>query len=112
MIPTEILDTVKEIQEKVKIDKEQGLDENETKYRLTEEYSDFSMKYPVIFLKSLDGGLDMDQFQFMINMATKVNNKKLSQHDASVQIGEKLVNQYVKPNLDLNKVNGKAKAKH
>ena len=103
MTPEEIQTIVKEVHDKVKQDKIQGLDENETKYRLTDEYSDFSMKYPVIFLKSLDGGLDMEQFNFMINMATKVNNKKITQHDASVQIGEKLVNQYVKPTLEKKK---------
>ncbi len=99
MTPAEILETVKSIQQEVLDDKNQGLDVNNTKYRLTEKYSDFSLKYPVIFLKSLDRDLDMEQFSFMINMATKVNDSKISQHDASVTIGEKLVNQYVKPAL-------------
>jgi len=100
MTPEEILQTVNLIQQEVLDDKNQGLDENNTKYRLTEKYSDFSLQYPVIFLKSLDRDLDMEQFTFMIKMATRVNDKKISQHDASVEIGEKLVNQYVKPALD------------
>ena len=99
MNPSEILKTVTDIQLEVKNDKEMGLDENETKYRLTDKYSDFSLKYPVIFIKTLDGGLEMDQFRYMIGMASKVNDEKISQHDASVEIGEKLVNQFVKPVL-------------
>ena len=99
MTPKEILEIVEKIQEEVKKDKEIGSDENETKYRLTEKYSDFSMKYPVIFLKTLDGGLEMKQFSYMINMASNIEDDKISQHDASVQVGEKLVDQYVKPAL-------------
>ncbi len=99
MTPKEILNTVKIIQNEIKEDKENGKDTDETKYRLTEKYSDFSMKFPVIFLKTLDGGLDMEQFTYMVNMASKVEEDKITQHDASVKVGEKLVDQYVKPSL-------------
>ena len=98
MTPNQIFETVKKIDREVKEDKENELDENETKYRLTD--SDFSMKFPVIFLKTLDGGLDMKQFSYMVSMASKVDEDKISQHDASVQVGEKLVDQYVKPSLN------------
>ena len=99
MTPKEILNTVKNIQNEVKEDKENGKDTDETKYILTEKYSDFSMNYPVIFLKTLDGGLDMEQFTYMVNMASSVEEDKITQHDASVKVGEKLVDQYVKPSL-------------
>ena len=103
MLPKEILETVIAINLEVDDDAKNNLDTNETKYRLTEKYSDFSMKYPVIFLKTLEGGLDMNQFSYMIEMASNVNDEKVSKHDASVKIGEKLVNEYVKPILGNNK---------
>lgn len=71
MHPKEILETVKAIKLEVISDAEKGLDTNETKYRLTEVYSDFSLKYPVIFLKTLEGDLDMEQFSYMIEMASR-----------------------------------------
>lgn len=99
MHPREILETVKTIKSEISSDAEKGVDPNETKYRLTDAYSEFSLKYTVIFLKTLEGELDMDQFSYMIDMASKVNDDKITNHDASVEIGEKLVNQYVKPIL-------------
>ena len=43
--------------------------------------------------------LDMTQFTRMIEMAHKVHGNEMTQHDASVKVGEDLVNTYVKPQL-------------
>ena len=44
--------------------------------------------------------MDMNRLKFMLNMINKVNNNEITEHNASVQIGEKLVNEYVKPMID------------
>jgi hypothetical protein len=105
MTPKDILKIIKKIQNEVKEDKEKGYDIEETKYRLTEKYSDFSMKCPVLFLKTINEGLDMEQFTYMVNMATEVVEDKTDRYDASVKVGEKLVDQYVKPSLQKIKKN-------
>ena len=63
-------------------------------------YEDFYLKYPALFSKIIDGSLEKNQFNFMLNMMCKVKNDELSDHDASVQVGQVLVDKYVKPVLD------------
>ena len=36
----------------------------------------------------------------MINQAKDIKKNKISNHDASVKVGEKLVDKYVKPHMD------------
>ena len=103
MKPKDILDTVEKITNEMQQMKQDGVNGNDMKIKLTNQYSDFSMKYPVIFLKTIEGNLNLKQFTEMVGMATNVNNKKISQHDASVKVGEKLVKKYVKPILKKNK---------
>ena len=57
------------------------------------------MKCPAIFQKTMNEELDMQQFEYMINMARQVHTSEKTQHDASVEVGENLVNTYVKPQL-------------
>jgi len=63
------------------------------------DFLDFNLKYPALFEKILDGTLEKNQFNFMLNMMSKVQNNELSDHAASVQVGQVLVDKYVKPNL-------------
>ena len=63
-------------------------------------YQDFYLKYPALFSKIIDGSLEKNQFNFMLNMMGKVKNEELSDHDASVQVGQVLVDKYVKPLID------------
>ena len=66
-------------------------------------YEDFYLKYPALFSKIIDGTLEKNQFNFMLNMLGKVKNEELSDHDASVQVGQVLVDKYVKPLIDEKK---------
>ena len=90
--PEIILNKVETIQKKLS---ECKTDEDRKTVR--EEFRDFGMSYPAIFENIMQGTLDMKQFNYMINMAKKVKSNEKSQHDASVEVGQKLVDKYVKP---------------
>jgi hypothetical protein len=64
-------------------------------------YPDEADKYPMLIKSACDPSFDFEKLQWMMNMLNKVNTKELSQYDASVKVGEELVNEYVKPKLNM-----------
>ena len=56
--------------------------------------------YQTIFNISITENFDLDRLIFMLTMANKVKCNELSEHDASVKVGEELVHNIVKPQLD------------
>ena len=94
MKPSEIKDIVMKIKEEIEKD-----DTQDNKIKLMEKYKEFSDNYPIIFLSTINNNLDINKFTGMVKMAEDVSNKKISQHDASVKVGESLVNEYVKPKI-------------
>ena len=55
-----------------------------------------------LFDRCIEGDLNMEQFNFMITMLEKVNDGKDYQQ-ASTEVGQKLVDVYVKPMLNETK---------
>ena len=51
--------------------------------------------------------MDIEVITFMINKAKEVQKNKVSNYDASVKVGEKLVDKFIKPHLDKDKENTK-----
>ena len=45
------------------------------------------------------GGMDIERLTYMINMVKKVKSNEISDHDASVKVGERLVDEFVNPKL-------------
>jgi len=43
---------------------------------------------------------DMERLTYMIKMAEKVQSKSITEHDASVKVGQRLVDDIVKPQLN------------
>lgn len=64
-----------------------------------ENHSDFLELYPTIYQKLKDNTLDQDKLQYMLDMLTDINSKNVTEFDASVKVGQKLVDHYVTPNL-------------
>jgi hypothetical protein len=52
-----------------------------------------------LFERVMQGDLNMGQLDYMLAMIDKVNNGA-NYHDTSVEVGQKLVDVYVKPMLD------------
>lgn len=62
-------------------------------------YSD----YAPIFNISLTKAYDYTRLKYMLEMSVKVKNNELTQHDADVAIGQRLVDDIVKPQIPSNK---------
>ena len=66
---------------------------------LVEKYSSvFSLVFSSKFNKE-----GLDRLVYMLQMAKRVEDNELPEHDASVAVGQRLVDDIVKPQLDKNK---------
>ena len=63
-------------------------------------FPEFSEEYPALLEMLLrPGGFDEKSLSIMIAMLEKMGNGKASQHEASIQVGQYLLNSYVKPQI-------------
>jgi len=77
---------------------------NKTEFTETvkELYKDEYTKYPAVFTVIFNANFNMDsinRLEFMLSMANKVEDKDIAEHDASVVVGQRLVDEIVKPQL-------------
>ena len=74
---------------------------NKFRAKIETEFSDFNKQYPNIFRLCLEGFFDnpnaVNQLESFINLSDRVNKGEVDEKEASVAIGTKLVDQYVKP---------------
>lgn len=90
----EVLDMRKDIQSNLVITKEQ----------YTEKYSYIFKNTPTLFeMVYKDEGPYLEQLQFMIKNANKINRNEINQYDADVEVGKELANKYIYPKLDMDK---------
>lgn len=55
--------------------------------------------YEAIVRISMSNNYDYDRLKFMVNMADRVKKNEITEHNASVEVGQLLVDQIVKPQL-------------
>ena len=77
----------------------QELSNSEFKTKLELEFKRLNENFPAIFVKVLKGTLEIERLQFMLKMIGEINTNKVSKHEASVVVGQELVNNIVKPGL-------------
>mgnify|MGYP001420836127 CR=1 FL=1 len=77
-----------------------NLNPNEFVEKLKRDYNKLEENFPSIFEKVLSGTLEYDRLEFMLKMLGEVKTQKLSKHEASVVVGQELVNNIVKPSLE------------
>jgi hypothetical protein len=64
-------------------------------------FPDFCEQYPKILeMITRPEGYDRQSLELMIKMLEKMGRGDASQHEASIQVGQHLLNAYVKPQLD------------
>ena len=64
-------------------------------------FPEFCEQYPnILEMITRPEGYDHRSLNLMINMLEKMGQGKASQHEASIQVGQHLLNAYVKPQLD------------
>ena len=66
---------------------------------VSEEFSEFEHRYPTLFRKLVEDDCDRQQLNFMLSKLEQVRSGNQSQHDASVDVGQVLVDKFVKPEL-------------
>lgn len=72
-----------------------GLSEDEIRAKVPE----FIELYPELF-KKIIRGQDLTPIQSMLSMLDRMGEGRISQHQASVIVGQKLVDRYVTPQLN------------
>lgn len=77
-----------------------NLNPNEFVEKLKKDFKQLEDNFPSIFEKVLGGTLEYDRLEFMLKMLGEVKTQKLSKHEASVVVGQELVNNIVKPGLE------------
>ena len=81
-------------------------DKNEYQNYLNNKFPNVKENYPAIITILTGKEFNetyFDRLDFMLNMAEKVENKDMVEHDASVAVGQRLVDDIVKPQLERNK---------
>ena len=68
--------------------------------QMKEEYPHFAEFYPEIFKSVVQGSLDMTMFNYMISMLRQMEKGKINERNASIAVGQVLVDKYVKPLVD------------
>ena len=76
------------------------LSQNEFEEKMVKEYSYIKNNFASIFTQCISGHMDLNVITYMINQAKEIQKNKISNHDASVNVGQKLVDTYIKPNLE------------
>tara|TARA_Y100000389_G_scaffold198299_2_gene234574 strand:+ start:2506 stop:2796 length:291 start_codon:yes stop_codon:yes gene_type:complete len=79
--------------------RKQYRDDHISKDTLKSNYSEFEETYPQIFEMICSPVCDDTLLNKMVQAQNLVQAGNISQHDASVQIGQVLVDKYVKPRL-------------
>ena len=73
--------------------------EGETPETIRDKHASFVQNYPKLFEKLMDKDVDMEQMQYIIGMYEKVQRNKTTFDAASKKIGQRMFDQYVKPDL-------------
>lgn len=64
-------------------------------------FPEFCEEYPnILEMITRPGGYDQRSLDLMLMMLEKMGRGSASQHEASIQVGQHLLNAYVKPQLD------------
>ena len=97
--PNSVIAEVSEIKQYYKKNKNKADFQENAKIK----FKDFEYKYPIIFKKIMENTLNNEEFVMMMNMMRKIQNDELTDHDASVKVGQHLVDKFVKPMLNKEK---------
>jgi uncharacterized protein YpbB len=75
-------------------------DDQKKRDEITEKCKYLIDSAPNIYKMCISGGMDLERLTYMINMVKKVKTNEISDHDASVKVGERLVDEFVKPKIN------------
>lgn len=99
-----LLSEVKELMQKYKdfsSKNKQNIYQNHDEFvsAMTTQYQNMATNQKKIFEQCVSGQMNIEIFTYMINQAKKVQQHKISNYDASVNVGEELVEKFIKPKI-------------
>ena len=71
----------------------QGVTESDIKMK----FADFIAEYPTLFQYALKPEFDANSFRIMLTMLNRMGDKQMSQHQASVIVGQRMADKYINP---------------
>ena len=79
--------------------KEKDFNEEEFIKNIKETYPNLYENQKSIFTLCTTNGMDINRLKYMIEMIKKMNRGAISEHNASIEVGKRLVDDIIKPNL-------------
>ena len=67
---------------------------------MRETHAHFAEHYPEIFKSVVAGTMEMNMFKYMISMLRNMERGNINEKNASIAVGQVLVDKYVKPLID------------
>lgn len=64
-----------------------------------QKYPDFVERYPMLFEMACQDTFDMERFEYMIRLKEDIEKRRTTVEAASKEVGQKMFDEYVKPNL-------------
>lgn len=83
-------------------DDNNALNTVELKNKYRNDFFELESRYPALYTMVIESkkNFDWNEFNFMMNMLNKVRNNQVSENDASIYYGQRMVDKYVKPKLE------------
>lgn len=60
----------------------------------------FAERYPALLEMACAPNFDMQRLEYMLNLRGQIQSKARTVEDASIEVGQVLFNEYVKPNIN------------
>ncbi len=67
---------------------------------LQKKFDNLHTNFKSIFKMISQGDMDIQKLKYMIKMVKQVQQSKISEHDASVEVGKELFKEYVEPHVN------------
>ena len=76
-----------------------NLNERKFQMKLDRDFYKLKSEFPTIYEKTCNCSLETDRLIFMLKMQNEIRKNKVTSHEASVTVGQELVDNIVKPHL-------------
>jgi len=72
---------------------------HKTDSEIKEVCPDFAINYPILFEYSLKPNFDAQNLRIMLTLLNRMGENQMSQHQASVIVGQRMSDKFIKPTL-------------
>jgi hypothetical protein len=72
---------------------------HKTDSEIKELCGNFHVEYPTLFEYALKPNFDINNLRVMLTLLNRMGDKHLSQHQASVIVGQRMADKYIKPSV-------------